>query len=49
MMTRTLRIATFLAPSMLRVYEFITEHIGRQLNCRTTLVVGTSFDQFGIW
>ena len=46
-MTRTLRFATFLAPNMLPVYEFIAEHIGRHLNCRTTLMVGTAFDQFG--
>ena len=45
-MSQILRIATFLAPNMLPVYEFITEHIGRELGCRTELVVGISFEQF---
>ncbi len=45
-MSRTLRVATFLAPNMLPVYEFIANHIARELGCRTQLIVGTSFDQF---
>jgi phosphonate transport system substrate-binding protein len=42
-----LRIATFLAPSMVPVYEFIVDALGRALNRDTELVVGASFDQFG--
>ena len=45
-MPRTLRIAAFLAPNMLPVYQFIAEHIGSELGCRTVLVNGTSFEQF---
>src|SRR5215213_9154974 len=46
-MDAKLRIATFLAPNMLSVYEFIVGAIGRELDCDAELVVGTSFDQFG--
>jgi len=46
-MDAKLRIATFLAPNMLPVYEFIVGAIGRELDCDAELVVGTSFDQFG--
>jgi phosphonate transport system substrate-binding protein len=46
-MSEKLRIATFLAPNMLPVYEFIVDALGRELNRNTELVVGTSFDQFG--
>jgi phosphonate transport system substrate-binding protein len=46
-MSAKLRIATFLAPNMLPVYEFIVDALGRALNRDTELVVGTSFDQFG--
>lgn len=41
-----LRIATFLAPNMHAVYEFITDRIGRALGRQTELIVGTSFAQF---
>ena len=47
LMSVKLRIATFLAPNMLPVYEFIVDALGRELNRNTELVVGTSFDQFG--
>jgi phosphonate transport system substrate-binding protein len=45
-MSGKLRIATFLAPNLLPVYEFIVDALGRALNRDTELVVGTSFDQF---
>ena len=45
-MSAPLRVATFLAPNMAPVYEFITVHIGGELGRETELVVGTSFDQF---
>jgi len=41
-----LRIATFLAPNMFPVYEFIVAAIGRELGRGAELVVGDSFDQF---
>jgi phosphonate transport system substrate-binding protein len=41
-MTAPLRFATFLAPNMLPVYQFLTERLGRPVE----LVVGRSFDQF---
>jgi len=41
-----LRFATFLAPNMLPVYEFITAYLGEKLGCSTELIVGSSFDQF---
>lgn len=45
-MSSTLRVATFLAPNMLPVYEFIVDRIGRELGRRSELIVGASFDQF---
>jgi len=42
----TLRFATFLAPNMLPVYQFVAGYVGEKLGCRTELAVGTSFDQF---
>jgi phosphonate transport system substrate-binding protein len=47
-MSAKLRVATFLAPNMLPVYEFVVDALGRELGCRTELVVGASFDQFRI-
>jgi hypothetical protein len=41
-----LRIATFLAPNVLPVYEFVVRTIGRELGIGAELVVGESFDQF---
>ena len=46
-MSGKLRIATFLAPNMLPVYEFVVDAIGRELACGAELVVGASFDGFG--
>jgi phosphonate transport system substrate-binding protein len=46
-MSAKLRIATFLAPNMLPVYEFVVAAIGRELGGDVELVVGESFDQFG--
>jgi phosphonate transport system substrate-binding protein len=43
---RTLRFATFLAPNMYPVYEFVTRYVGQKLGRRTELIVGSSFDQF---
>ncbi len=49
-MSAKLRIATFLAPNVnvLPVYEFVVGTIGRELGIGAELVVGESFDQFGI-
>lgn len=41
-----LRFATFLAPNMLPVYQFITTYMAEKLGCHTELIVGSSFDQF---
>src|SRR5215207_2550055 len=46
-MSAKLRIATFLAPNMLPVYEFVVDAIGRELGSGAELVAGVSFDQFG--
>jgi phosphonate transport system substrate-binding protein len=45
-MKATLRIATFLAPNVLPVYEFVADAITRELGIGAELVVGESFDQF---
>ncbi len=39
-----LRFGTYLAPSVLPVYEAITEAVGRRLGVRTELVVETSYE-----
>jgi len=41
-----LRFATYLAPSMWPVYEFIAGYVGDTLGRPATLVTGSSFDQF---
>jgi phosphonate transport system substrate-binding protein len=41
-----LRFATFLAPNMFPVYQFIADYVGQKLNYTTELSVGSSFDQF---
>lgn len=41
-----IRFATFLAPNMLPVYQFIANYVGQNLGCPTELTVGASFDQF---
>lgn len=43
---RMLRFATYLAPSMWPVYEFIADYVGDMLGRPATLVTGASFDQF---
>jgi phosphonate transport system substrate-binding protein len=43
---RRLRFATFLAPNMFRVYEFIAGYIGRRLGVDAELVVGSSLRDF---
>jgi phosphonate transport system substrate-binding protein len=47
MLGRPLRFATFLAPNMLPVYQFIADYAGRKLGCRTELLVGDSYEQLG--
>jgi len=42
---RPLVFGTYLAPSALPLYRFITEAVGGRLRIETRLVVGTSFDQ----
>jgi phosphonate transport system substrate-binding protein len=42
----SIRIATFLAPNMLPVYQFIAAYVGERLGYHTELIVGSSFDQF---
>lgn len=39
-----LRFGTYLAPSLLSVYEAVTEHVGRRLGVATELVVETSYE-----
>jgi hypothetical protein len=46
-MSAKLRIATFLAPNMFPVYEFLVDALGRELGGNAELVIGASFDQFG--
>ena len=41
-----IRFASFLAPNMWPVYEYVVAEIGRWLNHPTELVVGSSFAQF---
>jgi hypothetical protein len=43
---KTLRFATYLAPNMRPVYQFIADYVGGKLGRDTSLVVGTSFEQF---
>jgi hypothetical protein len=42
----TLRFGTYLAPNMLPVYRFVADYVGGKLGRETSLVVGTSFEQF---
>ena len=44
-MTRVLRFATFLAPAMLPVYEFISRYVGRRLGMATELTVGQCYGE----
>ncbi len=41
-----LRFASFLAPNMFPVYQFIVARVGARLGLTTELVVGKSFDEF---
>ena len=43
---RTLRFATFLAPSVFPTYRFIAEYVGQRLGLPTELVVGERFAAF---
>lgn len=45
MRSRPLRVATFLAPNLFRVYEAITEHLGRGLGVEAELFVGSNYEQ----
>src|SRR5580765_6548252 len=45
MFERPLRFATFLAPKMYPVYDFITRHVGERLGWPTELRVGHSYDE----
>jgi phosphonate transport system substrate-binding protein len=44
MISRPLRFATFLAPNMFPVYEFITRYVGDRLGVPTALGVGSCYD-----
>ncbi|HEY0493994.1 MAG TPA: PhnD/SsuA/transferrin family substrate-binding protein [Candidatus Dormibacteraeota bacterium] len=45
-MARPLTFASFLAPSVRPVYEFITRTVGNRLGCHSSLISGSSFLQF---
>jgi hypothetical protein len=45
-MRRPLTFASFLAPNVWPVYEFIARTVGQRLGRETRLFTGTSFDQF---
>ncbi|HEY0070415.1 MAG TPA: PhnD/SsuA/transferrin family substrate-binding protein [Chloroflexia bacterium] len=45
-MSRQLRFATFLAPSIRPVYQTVADYVGRELGCDTALVEGRSFGEF---
>jgi phosphonate transport system substrate-binding protein len=42
---RVLRFVTFLAPSLSSFYQFLTNHLGEKLHCKTELAVGTDYNQ----
>src|SRR5262249_35911128 len=44
-MTRPLRLASFLAPGMLPVYEYLAGHIAGRLGVKTELFVGSCYEQ----
>jgi phosphonate transport system substrate-binding protein len=46
MMNTKIRFASFLAPKMFPVYQFIADYVGDKLGIATELVTGESFDQF---
>lgn len=41
----SLRFATYLAPIMQPVYQWVTDRVARAIGCETTLVVGSSYEQ----
>lgn len=41
-----IRFATYLAPNMYPVYQYIADYVGRRLGCCTELAVGESFAAF---
>jgi phosphonate transport system substrate-binding protein len=45
MRTQALRVATFLAPNMFPVYEFVARHLGERLGCGAELFVGGDYEQ----
>lgn len=45
MASRPIRFASFLAPAMLPVYDFIRRYVGERLGVATLLSVGESYDQ----
>jgi phosphonate transport system substrate-binding protein len=45
-MTRPLTFASFLAPNVRPVYEFIARTVGARLGCESRLITGSSFGQF---
>jgi phosphonate transport system substrate-binding protein len=45
MIRRLVRFASFLAPAMLPVYDFIACHVGERLGVATELVVGECYDE----
>src|SRR6476661_7840072 len=46
MTAQPIKFASFLAPNVFPVYEFIAEYLGRQLGRPTELAVGTSYAGF---
>jgi phosphonate transport system substrate-binding protein len=44
-MTRRLRFASYLAPNLYPVYEFVSRYVGEQLDLTTGLVVGSRYDE----
>ena len=42
----TLRFATFLAPNVYPLYQFMAQYVGEKLGLSTEIRVGLSFDQF---
>jgi phosphonate transport system substrate-binding protein len=48
MISRPLRFASFLAPAMVPVYEFISRHVGHRLGVATEFREGTSYDELAM-
>src|SRR5260221_1608258 len=47
MIRQKVRVASFLAPNMWPIYEFIVGYISRKLNYEMELVVGSTYDELG--